>query len=210
MPATIRLARDADAAAIADIYRPAVDFSSISFETEPPDAEEISRRIAHTLPALPWLVCEIGDPSTSLGAGGVAGYAYASTHRERAAYRWSVDVSVYIDERIRRRGVGRGLYTSLLAILSAQGYVNAFAGITLPNPGSVGLHEAVGFERFAVYRKVGFKFGAWHDVGWWRRPLQAHKVPPGPAVDLLTLARDPGWPALLSAGLAEVRAEERR
>src|SRR5260221_8473267 len=111
MPASIRLAGEADTAAIADIYRPAVDFSSISFETVPPDAEEMTRRIAHTMPQHPWLVCEM--------AGAVAGYAYASKHHERAAYRWSVNVSVYIDERSRRSGIGRALYASLFALLTA-------------------------------------------------------------------------------------------
>src|SRR5262245_51930139 len=114
MSASIRLARDADAEAIAAIYRPAIVNAATSFETEPPDAGEMRRRVAHTMPQHPWLVCEC-RPSTSLGTGGVVGYAYASKHHERAAYRWSVNVSVYVDERCRRMGVGRGLYASLLA-----------------------------------------------------------------------------------------------
>ena len=120
--------------------------------------------------AYPWLVCEID--------GDVAGYAYATTHRVRAAYRWSVDTSVYVDAAPAAAGVGRGLYRSLFAILAAQGFVNAFAGIALPNPGSVALHEAVGFEPLGVYRRVGFKFGDWHDVGWWQLALTAHEASP--------------------------------
>ena len=179
MAARIRVAEAGDAEAIAAIYRPAVESSAISFETVAPGRDEIARRLADTLVAYPWLVCEIG--------GRVAGYAYASTHRVRAAYQWSVDTSVYVDEAFRRSGVGRGLYRSLFAILGAQGFFNAFAGIALPNPASVALHEAVGFEPLGVYRRVGFKLGAWHDVGWWYLPLQplpASPVPPVPFPDL--------------------------
>jgi L-amino acid N-acyltransferase YncA len=119
--------------------------------------------------------------------GAVLGYAYASPHRERAAYRWSVDVAVYIAEQARRRGVGRQLYSTLFAMLVELGYYNAFAGVTLPNPASVGLHESMGFTPVGVYRNVGYKLGAWHDVGWWRRPLQ----PP---------AADPAEPRSLRGG----------
>lgn len=203
--AIIRLAQDSDAAAIADIYRPSVDSSVISFETRPPDEDEIKRRLARTLPTHPWIVCELRSTSHDPSGGRVAGYAYASQHQERSAYRWSVNVSVYIDEKCRRAGVGRGLYASLFAILTAQGYVNAYAGITLPNPSSVGLHEAMGFERFVVYRKVGYKLGAWHDVGWWQRALNAHDPTPREPIDVPTLARDPRWASLLATGVASVR-----
>lgn len=197
MAAVIRLAREDDAAAMAEIYAPSVTGAVVSFETEPPDADEMRRRLAHTMPRHPWLVYE--------AAGKVLGYAYASTHHERAAYRWSVNVSVYVDAGSRRSGVGRGLYTSLLAILMAQGYVNAYAGITLPNPGSVGLHEALGFEPLVVYRNVGYKCGAWHDVGWWERTLTAHGAAPPEPVDVTTLTRREDWPALLPAGMRCIR-----
>src|SRR5262245_50204186 len=127
-------------------------------------------RIAQTMPRHPWLVYEDGDA--------VAGYAYASAHRARAAYRWSVDVAVYVSHTYHRRGVGRHLYSSLLAILIAQGYCSAYAGITLPNQASVGLHARLGFKPLTVYRRVGFKLGAWHDVGWWSRDLAPHLIPP--------------------------------
>lgn len=207
MAASIRLAQDDDAPAIAEIYRPSVDLSAASFETESPDAREMKRRLAHTMPQHPWLVCEIPGPSTSLGASGVVGYAYASKHYERAAYRWSVNVSVYVAADCRRLGVGRGLYTSLFAILAAQGYVNAYAGITLPNPGSVRLHEALGFEQLAVYRNVGHKLGAWHDVGWWQLALNPRDPEPREPEGLVALARRPEWPSLLNAGAAHVRAD---
>ena len=160
----IRLAREDDAHAIAAIYGPIVLDTPISFEVEPPDAAEVAQRIRRTLGRHAWLVDERD--------GVVAGYAYASQHHERAAYQWSANVTVYIGERFRRAGVGRGLYTSLFDILVTQGFYNACAGITLPNAGSVGLHEAMGFAPVGVYRQVGFKFGSWHDVGWCHRELQ--------------------------------------
>jgi len=193
----IRLATDADAAAIAAIYGPVVEGTAISFETEPPDATEISTRIRNTLMAYPWLVFERN--------GDVIGYAYASRHRARAAYQWSVDTSAYVDEKFRRRGVGHALYLSLLAVLEAQGFVNAYAGIALPNPASVALHERVGFTPLGVYRGVGYKLGAWRDVGWWQRPLSGVDVPPI-AVRSLTDVRGSGdWESLLARGLAVVR-----
>jgi phosphinothricin acetyltransferase len=193
----IRLATAADAAPIANIYRPIVESTTISFETEPPGDDEMRRRIVEAAERYPWLVCDID--------GFVAGYAYAGRHRARAAYQWSVDVSVYVDASRRRRGIGQGLYTSLLAMLAAQGFFNAFAGIALPNPASVALHESLGFEPIGIYRHVGFKLGAWHDVGWWQRPLRQS----GPAVraplELRALREAPGWDRLLQSGAATIR-----
>jgi phosphinothricin acetyltransferase len=202
MTPRIRLAGAADAEAIAAIYRPVVESTIISFETVAPDGDEIARRLADTLVSHPWLVCEID--------GRVAGYAYATQHRVRAAYQWSVDTSVYVDAAFRRSGVGRGLYRSLFAILGAQGFFNAFAGITLPNAASVALHEAVGFEPLGVYRHVGFKLGAWHDVGWWQltlRTLDSYSDDsPGAPLPLAALSQRADWPALLSAGEPAIRA----
>jgi phosphinothricin acetyltransferase len=159
----VRVATGDDAAAIAAIYAPVVRDTPISFELEPPDVATMRQRVLDTLKVRPWLVCERG--------GEVIGYAYAASHRERAAYQWCVETSVYIAASARRQGVGRTLYAELLPILARQGYVHAYAGITLPNPASVGLHEALGFEPVGVYRAIGFKLGAWHDVGWWDLPL---------------------------------------
>ncbi len=197
--ARIRLAREADAGAIAAIYAPFVEDTATSFETLPPAREEMVRRIAATTAGYPWLVCEIGD--------GIAGYAYATQHRGRAAYRWSVDTSVYIDPAHHRRGVGRGLYASLFEILRAQGFVNAYAGITLPNPGSVALHEAVGFTKVGVYERVGYKRGTWHDVGWWHLALGVHGAAPGEPVPLAGVVDGPDWEVLVASGAALVRAE---
>lgn len=155
---------DDDARAIAEIYAPYVRETIISFETEPPDAAEMAQRIHRIGKQYPWLAASSG--------GEVSGYAYACENRSRLAYRWSVDVAVYLSASAQRAGIGRGLYRRLFAFLRAQGYVNAFAGISLPNAASVGLHEAMGFTLIGVYRNVGYKRGAWRDVGWWQLALQ--------------------------------------
>jgi L-amino acid N-acyltransferase YncA len=196
----IRLAADRDAAAIADIYAPFVAADATSFETEPPSADEMRGRIAETAVAYPWLVCERD--------GSIAGYAYATRHRARAAYQWCVETSVYVHPDCRRTGVARGLYTSLFAILAAQGYVNAYAGITLPNARSINLHEKLGFLPLTVYRGIGFKAGAWHDVGWWHLVLSPHPEYPLPPMPLADLQRDPHWNALVSTGLPLVRSRQ--
>lgn len=198
MSVQIRLAGAQDAPAIAALYRPIVERTAISFETEAPDAAAIAQRIRETLTAYPGLVCE--------SAGEIAGYAYATRHRVRGAYRWSVDTSVYVDERQRRRGVGRGLYASLFAILSAQGFFNVYAGIALPNPASVMLHESVGFTAIGVYRRVGFKLGAWHDVGWWQRTLQEQAADPREPLSIAEMRQHPSWQALLRHGESAIRA----
>jgi phosphinothricin acetyltransferase len=199
MTVDIRLARRGDAEDIARIYRPFVESTIVSFETEPPDASQMADRIATTLVRYPWLVCEWD--------GRVAGYAYATKHRERKAYQWSLDTSAYVNPDYWRRGIGSGLYRSLFAILSAQGFVNAYAGIALPNPASVGLHESVGFRPLGIYRSVGYKLGAWHDVGWWERDLRTRDVPPSNPIDLATVQRRADWASLLNSGLSSMRPE---
>lgn len=198
MPTHIRLAQDADAGAIAAIYRPIVEATAISFETVAPDGEEMARRVRDTLTSHPWLVCDLG--------GDIAGYAYASKHRVRGAYRWSVDTSLYVDPDHRQLGVGRGLYLSLFAVLAAQGYFNAFAGIALPNEASVGLHESMGFEKLGVYRRVGYKFGEWRDVGWWQLMLREHGESPAEPLDLAAMQRRTDWMELLTRGESAIRA----
>jgi phosphinothricin acetyltransferase len=192
MPPTIRLATPDDAAQVQAVYAPYCH-TPISFEMEPPGVEEVTRRLAKVLGQYPWLVCEEG--------GEVVGYAYATQHRERAAYRWSVDTSVYVRRGRQRRGAGRALYTSLLAVLPLQGYVNAYAGVTLPNPASVGLHEAMGFRPVGVYQGVGFKCGAWHDVAWYQRPLQPRAADPPPPKRMEEVCPTAAWEEALHAGL---------
>jgi phosphinothricin acetyltransferase len=166
----IRLAASADAPQIAAIYRLFCEDSHISFETEAPDEVEMASRIERINHRFSWLVDEIG--------GAVAGFAYASPHRERAAYRWAVEVTVYVHERFRGRGVGRGLYSELFERLRWQGLFRAYAGIALPNPASQAFHESMGFTLVGIYRKIGYKLGAWWDVGWWQLALQPEKDPP--------------------------------
>lgn len=159
-----RLATIADAADIAAIYAPYVRDTAISFETEAPDETEIATRIARIGAQYPWIV--------ALGEGRIVGYSYACEYRARRAYRWSVDTAVYLDASAHRGGIGRALYERLFALLVEQGYANAFGGITLPNPASVGLHEAMGFVLTGVHRQPGYKSGRWPDVGWWQKMLQ--------------------------------------
>ncbi len=165
MPPTIRLAVPDDAEQVQAVYAPYCR-TPISFEPEPPGAEEIRGRLVKIL-----------------------------------AYRWSVDTSVYARQGRHRRGVGRALYTSLLALLPLQGFVNAYAGVTLPNPASVGLHKAMGFQQVGVYQQVGFKCGAWHDVAWFQRPLQARSSDPPPPRELEEALSLPGWTEALASGL---------
>ncbi len=189
--AALRLATLDDAEQVQAIYAPYCD-TLISFEIQPPTVEEMRDRLIKVLGPHVWLVCVEGDT--------ILGYAYATKHRERAAYRWSVDTAVYVRAHGHRRGIGRALYTSLLALLPLQGYVNAYAGVALPNPASVGLHTAVGFEPVGVYRQVGFKCGAWHDVAWFQRLLQPRTTEPPPLRDLEDVRHTAEWAAALEAG----------
>ena len=193
MTSLIRVAREQDAQAIADVYAPAVTGRSTSFELTPPDATEMGRRVVTVLQQYPWLVCESSEM--------VLGYVYATAHRDRAAYRWSVDVAAYVSETAHRRGIGRALYTALFEILALQGYRSACAGVTLPNPASVALHEAMGFVQVGVYHRIGYKFGKWHDVAWFERPLAEHVFEPPEPIPFSTLATSG------EAGAALARAE---
>jgi phosphinothricin acetyltransferase len=160
----IRDANAADAPALLAIYSPFVTDTAVSFEREPPSVEEFAQRMATAQSRWAWLVAE--------QAGRIAGYAYGSSFRQRAAYRWSVEVSAYLDPAFRGQGVGRALYERLLAILVEKGYCTAYAGIALPNDASVRFHEALGFTPVGVFRRAGWKFDRWHDVSWWQRPLR--------------------------------------
>jgi L-amino acid N-acyltransferase YncA len=168
----VRDATAADAARCAEVYAPYVTGSSISFEAEPPDAAEMAARIARAQETHAWLVAEVGDS--------VVGYAYGGEWMTRAAYRWTCTVSVYLEPGRRRTGAGRALYEALFARLAGRGFRTALAGVTLPNPASLGLHRALGFTEAGVLRAVGFKDGRWHDVAWLQRPLTADDGPPAP------------------------------
>jgi L-amino acid N-acyltransferase YncA len=172
---------DRDAAACAAIYAPSVRDRLASLEERPPEPHELADRIRIISRRHPFLVAELG--------GEVVGYAYASLHHERASYRWSTDVTVYVSDSHHRRGIGRALYAALFPLLIRQGFYVACAGVTLPNDASVGLHESLGFEPIGVYRHIAFKHGDWRSVGWWQVDLREFVVgqtpaEPGPPVRL--------------------------
>ena len=160
----IRLARATDAAAVQAIYGPVVENTAITFEVVVPSLAEIEERITSTLQHWPWLVATENDV--------VIGYAYSYRHRERSGYQWTADISCYIHEDWQGKRVGTALYQQLFTLLTKQGYCNVCAGIALPNPGSVKLHEGMGMYHIGTYRHVGYKLGTWPDVGWWQGDLQ--------------------------------------
>lgn len=170
MPLTLRDATIDDAPACAAIYAPYVTDTAITFELDPPGAETMSQRIAAALATYAWVVAE--------DEGRIVGYAYGGQFKMRAAYRWASEVSVYAETGRRRTGAGRLLYTGLFERLEARGYGIAVSVMTLPNEASVGLHEALGFERVGVHRQIGYKLGRWHDVALWQRPLAPLGDPP--------------------------------
>lgn len=195
----LRIARATDAPQVSDIYGPIVTNTAVSFEETPPSVGEMERRIVETLETYPWLVCERD--------GRIAGYAYATQLRTRPAYQWSVEVSAYTHPDALRSGVARALYTSLFEVLEGQGFVNAYAGITLPNEGSVGLHEGLGFEPSGVYRNVGHKIGRWHDVGWWQLALQNPPEDPEPVIPFRIFREREECGEALTAGGSFVRLD---
>jgi phosphinothricin acetyltransferase len=178
----LRAATPDDAAALSVLYAPYVADSFVSFETEPPDAAEMRRRIVGGGDLYPWLVAE--------EAGEVLGYAYASAFRPREAYRFAVETTVYCHRAGEHGGIGTRLYRTLLAIVREQGFTQAIGAISLPNAASVGLHEKLGFRRCGTYERVGFKLGAWHDVGLWQCSLAAAADPPAEPRRLAEI----GWP----------------
>lgn len=196
MQRTIRLATTADAAQCAAIYAPHVRDSVVSFEYDVPTAQDLEARIRRTLERLPWLVCADGDE--------ILGYAYAAPHQERAAFRWSVNVSVYVRDGHLRQGIGHALYTSLFSCLRTLGYHNAYAAIALPNAPSVGLHLASGFRHLGTFDNVGYKFGQWHAVGWWGLALQP-PAPPAEPTAPPAAAGTSAWREAVASGVAVLR-----
>lgn len=160
---SIRLARHEDAKEILAIYEPFILNTAVTFEEVVPALDEFKNRIGNIQKECPYLVCEID--------GKIAGYAYASSYRSRAAYRWNREVSVYVHPQFQRRNVAKALYHALFPILKMQGYARLYAVITLPNEASVRLHESFGFKEFALYKNVGYKLGQWQNVGWWELDL---------------------------------------
>jgi L-amino acid N-acyltransferase YncA len=168
---TVRDATADDAAACAAIYAPYVLRTAVSFELEPPTAADLAERIAAAQARHAWLVLEED--------GRVVGYAYANRFSARPAYRWSVEVSIYLERGRQRAGGGRRLYEALLQRLADRGYRRAMAGMSLPNEASVAFHRALGFTPVGVYERVGWKHGAWRDVAWMQRTIADGDDPPG-------------------------------
>lgn len=166
----IRLATPKDGEALLNIYKLYIVNTVITFETEVPAVEAFEKRIENILAGFPWLVCEVDDV--------VAGYAYASKHGERAAYQWSADLSIYVDERYHRRHIARALYQALEELLRLQGYYTVWAGVTTPNPKSEAFHTAYGFEPVGVFENVGYKLGQWRGVKWFRHVLTEYGEEP--------------------------------
>ena len=185
----IRPAQANDGAAVAGVYAPYVRDTAVSFEVEPPVGAVMAERIIDTLGTHPWLVAE--------REGAVVGFAYAGKHSQRAVYRWTVDVTVYVRGDERRTGVGRRLYQVLLGILRLQGFRSAFAEIVLPNPGSVRLHESMGFRHVGIHNDIGHKLGRWHDIGYWRLGLGDGPEPPSEPVPFAALMRTPTFDDVL-------------
>lgn len=169
---SVRPVSVADAGRIAAIYAPVVIGTAVSFEIDPPGPDEMARRIGKVTSGYPWLVAEAD--------GDVIGYAFAGQYRQRPAYRWAIETTIYIDEAHRGKGLGKTLYSALLDEAVGWGFATAFAGIAQPNQASEALHAAVGFEPVGVFRRAGFKLGEWRDVAWWQRPLSSLTPPRTP------------------------------
>lgn len=170
----IRLATADDAESILTIYKPYITDTSYTFETEVPSLDAFRERINTYLQRWPWLVCEID--------GKIAGYAYGANYRERIAYQWCTESSIYVHDDFQKRGVARSLYTALFAILKQQGFRTVYAVINLPNDKSVALHESMGFTYFATYENVGYKLGRWKNVGWWQLVINDYDMEPAAPV----------------------------
>jgi L-amino acid N-acyltransferase YncA len=179
---SIRLANEKDADGILAIYAPYIENTSYTFETEVPSTDAFAQRINNYLINCPWLVYEIN--------GIIAGYAYTTRYRERTAYQWSVESSVYIHNDFQRTGIARALYDALFDILKRQGFRNVYAVINLPNDMSVRFHESCGFTWFATYEKVGYKAGKWKDVGWWKLSINDYTAEPAAPIKFSMLNKN--------------------
>ena len=188
----IRLAKPLDASEILNIYAPYVLNTTITFELDVPSVTDFTQRIKKYLEESPWLVYEIN--------GVIAGYAYASAHRGRAAYQWNREVSVYVHHAYKRQGIAKKLYTTLLQLLRLQGYTNALAGIVQPNQASVAFHKSLGFKLVGTYNNIGYKLGAWQRVSWYELALQEADHPPTSIRPMADLQKEPDYLELLNKG----------
>lgn len=194
---TIQLARVEDAAEMLALYAPYVEHTTVSSEYEAPSLEEFTRRIVTYTKQTPWLLCRVD--------GKAAGYGYASPHRARAAYQWSVETSIYVGEAYHRRGMARALYAALFELLARQGYYNIFVGITSPNERSIKFHSAMGFVISGAYQDSMYKFGKWRDVIWMAKSLRVHDLDPHPTLPFPEMAALPVVEDILLRAAAKIR-----
>ena len=178
----IRVATENDAEVIRSIYQPYIENTSFTFETEVPSLNAFKERINNYLINFPWLVCEINNV--------IVGYAYGGKHRERTAYQWCVESSIYIHDDFQKSGIGKALYLALIEILKKQGFRNVYAVINLPNDNSVKFHESCGFEYFATYEKVGYKLGKWKNVDWWKLSINEYGDEPAAPIKFSELDKN--------------------
>lgn len=197
---TIRSANPHDTENMLEIYTPYILNSTVSFETKVPLKEEFQERVLHYQEKLPWLVCNIDN--------NLAGYAYATDHRQRKAYNVTKELSVYVHNDYRKCGIATGLYTTLIEILQAQGVSNVLAGITLPNSESVGFHESMGFKPVGVYHNVGYKFGKFQDTGWWELLLGTKNNNPLELVDIKEIIDSQSWKDAIEIGISKMSTKE--
>jgi len=186
----IRFAGKEDAAAILRIYEAYIKNTRVTFEIDVPTVPEFEARMERITAQFPWLVCEVN--------GEIAGYAYGSRHGERAAYRWSADLSVYIDEKFHRRGIATALYRGVTELLRRQGYFTVYAGVSTPNPKSEAFHEALGFRNLGEFKNVGYKLGAWCGVAWYELPLADYVAEPKEPCAIGILTEREAWEDVLA------------
>jgi phosphinothricin acetyltransferase len=198
----IRLIDLNDAKATLEIYRPFVEKTVISFEYDVPDLQEWETRIKTNTAKYPWLVCEYNNE--------IIGYAYGSKHRYRTAYSWSAESTVYLSDKFHRMGIAKVLYETLVNLLKLQGYVNVYAGVTVPNEKSEAFHQALGFYEVGVFKKTGFKFGAWYDTRWFQLHLAEHSINPSKLKTLSEIQNTPAFEAILRSANAKLSSASRR
>ena len=186
----IRLANASDAQEILNIYAPYIHNTIITFELELPSLANFTKRIEKYLQESPWLIYKVDNV--------IAGYAYASAHRGRAAYQWNREVSVYVHDAFKRQGIAKQLYTTLLQLLKIQGYMNALAGIVQPNEASVAFHKSLGFQLVGTYNKIGYKLGAWQRVSWYELALHNSNSSPKAILSMEDLKKEKGYLELLN------------
>ena len=192
----IRMAFERDTAEILEIYRPYITDSYVSFETEIPSVEELKSRIKNIQKTLPWLVCVVDNQ--------IAGYAYATDHRSRKAYSWTKELSVYLLDQYKNKGIATALYTCLIQLLKIQGVTNCLAGIALPNESSIRFHEKFGFKKVGIYHQVGYKLNAFRDVGWWELFIAEKNDPPSGIIPIGKIEKTKDFERAVITGLNRI------